>query len=256
MLLRISLIVAIIAGLAVAVLNMVTVKEKVVTTQKNLKEQTLGRQKAESELADTRQKLDKTEKDLVLTKQTLETTTAERDQALSEVAAQTRRADKLTDDLNKTRRERDDAQAELAAYTGTGYTPPQIVAFGKDIKALQDTLAGARAENELLGKELKKTKTELAIYKTPDFQVPLPSGLRGKVLVSDPKWNFVVINVGEDQGVLEQGELLVNRDGKLVAKVKVRTVQKDRSIANIIPGWQLGEVVEGDQVIPAHPASS
>lgn len=96
----------------------------------------------------------------------------------------------------------------------------------------------------------------MAIYKTPDFQVPLPPGLRGKVLVSDPKWNFVVINVGEDQGVLEQGELLVNRDGKLVAKVKVRTVQKDRSIANIIPGWQLGEVVEGDQVIPAHPASS
>jgi hypothetical protein len=41
-----------------------------------------------------------------------------------------------------------------------------------------------------------------------------------------------------------------------VAKVRVSKVQKDRSVANIMPGWQLGEVLEGDQVIPAHPASS
>jgi hypothetical protein len=75
------------------------------------------------------------------------------------------------------------------------------------------------------------------------------------VLVADPKWNFVVVNVGEEQGVLEHGELLVNRDGRLVAKVKIRSVQKDRAIANVLPGWQLGDVMEGDQVIPAHPAS-
>jgi hypothetical protein len=30
-------------------------------------------------------------------------------------------------------------------------------------------------------------------------------------------------------------------------------VQKERSIANVMPGWQLGEIMEGDQVIPAHP---
>jgi hypothetical protein len=41
-----------------------------------------------------------------------------------------------------------------------------------------------------------------------------------------------------------------------VAKVIVRSIQKDRAIANVMPGWKLGEVLEGDQVIPAHPASS
>jgi hypothetical protein len=55
--------------------------------------------------------------------------------------------------------------------------------------------------------------------------------------------------------VLERGELLVNRNGRLVAKVVVRSVQKDRCIANVLPGWELGEVMEGDLVIPAHPAS-
>lgn len=71
----------------------------------------------------------------------------------------------------------------------------------------------------------------------------------------DPKWDFVVLNVGEDQGVLQNGELLVSRDGKLVAKVIVRSVQKDRCIANMVPGWKLGDIYEGDVAIPAHPAS-
>jgi cell shape-determining protein MreC len=71
----------------------------------------------------------------------------------------------------------------------------------------------------------------------------------------DPKWDFVVLNVGENQGVLADGEMLVSRDGKLVAKIVVRSVQRDRSIANLVPGWQLGEIIEGDEVIPAHPAS-
>ena len=85
--------------------------------------------------------------------------------------------------------------------------------------------------------------------------IKLPADLKGKILVVDPKWDFVVLNIGEDQGVIQDGELLVSRDGKLVAKVIVRSVEKDRSIANIVPGWKLGEVIEGDEVTPAHPAS-
>ena len=57
-------------------------------------------------------------------------------------------------------------------------------------------------------------------------------------------------------GLKEDSELLVSRDGKLVAKVIVRTLEKGRSIANLVPGWKLGEVIEGDEVSPAHPASS
>ena len=71
-----------------------------------------------------------------------------------------------------------------------------------------------------------------------------------------PTANIVALfDAGEDQGVLEFGELLVNRNGRLVAKIVVRSVQKDRCIANVLPGWELGEVMEGDLVIPAHPAS-
>jgi hypothetical protein len=66
----------------------------------------------------------------------------------------------------------------------------------------------------------------------------------------DPKFDFVVLDVGHDKGMLENGEMLVSRDGKLVAKVKVRAVERDRSIANVLPGWKLTDVYEGDVAVP------
>ena len=255
MLIRISLIVAIIAGLAVGGLNFVKVKEKITTLQANLKEQTDGRQKAETELASTKKDLNKRTAELKQTKTELEATTAAKEKADADLVAQTKRADKLTEDLGKTRQERDTAQQDLAAYKATGVTPQQIQRMNKEFKTLQDSITVAETENKLLMQKVKKLETELAVYRDPNFFVPLPASLKGKVLVADPKWNFVVLSIGEDQGVLERGELLVNRNGRLVAKVVVRSVQKDRSIANVLPGWELGEVMEGDLVIPANPAS-
>jgi cell shape-determining protein MreC len=85
--------------------------------------------------------------------------------------------------------------------------------------------------------------------------VTLRPDLHGKILQVDPKWDFVVLNIGEDQGVVSDGELLVSRGGKLVAKVIVRSVQKDSCIANLVTGWKIGDMFEGDEVSPAHPAT-
>jgi hypothetical protein len=255
MLIRISLIVAIIAALAVGGLNFVKVKEKITTLQADLKQQTDGRVKAETELASTKKELNKTTAELKQTKTELEATIAAKEKADADLAAQTKRADQLTEDLTKTRAERDTAQQDLSAYKVTGLSPQQILGMDKAYKALQDNLAVAQTENTVLARKVNKLDTELKVYRDPTFFVSLPANLKGKVLVADPKWNFVVVNVGEDQGVLERGELLVNRNGKLVAKIVVRSVQKDRCIANVLPGWELGEVMEGDLVIPAHPAS-
>ncbi|HOX55459.1 MAG TPA: hypothetical protein PLC99_01075 [Verrucomicrobiota bacterium] len=255
MLIRISLIVAILAGLAVSALNFFQVKEKITTLHSNWKQEEALHHKFEKQYTDTKRDLDKTTAELKTTKADLEATTAAKEKAESEALAQTKRADKLTEDLKKTTQERDNAQADLAAYKATGRTPQQILSMDKEYKRVQDNLQVAEAENKILLQKLKKTETELAVFKDKDFFVPLPASLKGKVLVADPKWNFVVLDVGEDQGVLERGELLVNREGRLVAKIVVRSVQKDRCIANVLPGWELGQVMEGDLVIPAHPAS-
>jgi len=119
----------------------------------------------------------------------------------------------------------------------------------------QTEIEAINEEKMVLQRAVNRLQTRLAKYEGPETDIKLRADLKGKILVVDPKWDFVVLNIGEDQGVLEDGELLVSRDGKLVAKVVVRSVEKDRSIANIVPGWQLGEVIEGDEVTPAHPAS-
>jgi hypothetical protein len=255
MLVRICLIVAILAAIAVGVVNFVQVKPKVQQLQKDWAYEKDQHEKFEKDYRFTKSSLDKTNAILKQTIATLEATTAEKLKAETDLAAQTKRADKLTEDLTKTRAERDSAQQDLAAYKATGMTPEQISHVNKDLKDLKDALTGTQDENKLLGQKINKLQTELNRYVIRDYHVPLPAGLRGKVLITDPKWNFVVLNVGENQGVMQHGELLVNRNGRLVGKVIVNTVHKDQSIANIMPGWELGEVMEGDQVIPAYPAS-
>ncbi len=255
MLVRISLIVAILAGVAIGVLNFVKVKEKITILQSDLDRETKAHAEFLAKYTATDKALTKTNAILKQTIATLEATTAEKERALADLSAQTKRADKLTEDLTKTRQERDTAQQELAAYKVSGMSPEQVAALSKEFKKLQEALAGVEGENKLLAKSLEKAKTELERFRDPNKKIFLKASCKGKILVTDPKWNFVVLDVGEDKGMKEYGEMLVNRNGKLVGKVIVRTVQKDRSIANLIPGWELGEVMEGDQVIPAYPES-
>lgn len=255
MLIRISLIVAIIAGLAVGALNFVKVKEKITTLVSERDTEKSAKETAQRDLSKTKKELDTTKTDLKKTQDDLAATTDAKDKALAAEAKATQRANQVSEELAKTKTELGDAQATVARFGASGLNPEQVVSLAKDFKEAQAALAGAQDENKLLAKKISKLEFDLARYEGKIPVVYLPQALKGKVLVTDPKWDFVVLDVGENQGVLKDGELLVNRDGKLVAKVIVRSIEKDRSIANVMPGWKLGEVLEGDQVIPAHPQS-
>jgi len=109
-------------------------------------------------------------------------------------------------------------------------------------------------EKGVMQREIVRIGAELAKFKDPETFVPLRADLKGKVVDVDPKWDFVVLNIGDEQGAIQDGEMLVSRDGKLVAKVIISRVEKDYCIANVVTGWKLGEMIEGDDVSPAHPA--
>jgi hypothetical protein len=249
MLIRICLIVAVVAGLAVGTLNFWKVREKIISLQDYRERETQRADTAEADLARTRSELADTTQQLKQTTAELQATT------VADVRRLTDENEQLMTNLQRVTGERDTAQAELARYVATGLNPEQIITANNRIKELENNLEGTRAENRFLGQKILKLENALARYVSPEKPVVLPASLRGTVVASDPKWNFVVIDIGENQGVLENGELLVNRNGKLVGKVVIRNVQKDRSVANVMPGWTVGEVLEGDQVIPAHPAS-
>jgi hypothetical protein len=255
MLIRISLIVAIIAGLAVGALNFITVRNKITTLIAERDDYHNKYDTTFAELNRTKTDLNKTKTELTQTKQELDAAKGERDKAVAEANVQIKRAGQLADELAKTKKERDEAQAERAAYAASHLSPQEVANLGKTLEQERAMLAEARLVNKQQARKIVELQTKLDVFVSPEKPVLLPADLKGQILVSDPKWEFVVLNVGEDQGVLENGQLLVNRDGKLVAKVKVTSVQKDRCIANVMPGWKLGEVMEGDQVIPAYPKS-
>jgi cell shape-determining protein MreC len=256
MLIRISLIVAIIAGLAVGTLNFVKVKKIIETTRQErndfhtkLDQTTLTLNKTKSDLTKATNELAQTKTELVATKKDLATAVAAQNDLKKQIAS-------LQDNLNKSEKDLTDAKIEIDKYHAAFPTPEQALSVAKDMKALQERVDAIEDEKKILQRQNTRLQARLDIYEHPDRPVPLPATLIGKILVADPKWDFVVLNVGEDQGAVERGELLVNRDGKLVAKVRITSVQKDRCIANVMPGWKLGEVLEGDQVIPAYPAQS
>ncbi len=257
MLIRISLIIAIVAALAAAGISFTQVKGKIDTVKQQRDSEKAEKVTAQNNLAETKKELAKTEKELKDTKTELTGAQEERDKAVAEATAQVKRATQLKTDLDKTRSERDNAQAELAAWGALGIPVDQVKQVIAQAKLLSEERDVLLAEKKVLMTANGRLENELARYRDPEYVVRLPSKLRGTVLVADPKWDFVILSVGEDQGVLEHGELLVHRDGKLVAKVVVRGVQKDRCIANIVAGYRSDTIAitEGDLVIPAHPAS-
>jgi hypothetical protein len=251
MLTRICLIVAVVAGLAVAVINFIQVKEVITTTRAARDEFEKNWQNETTAHTSTKKKLTGTEAELASTKSTLRQTEEARDTALADAKTKGEQAAKLSAQLKDTTKQRDDAQAELASWEALSIPVNQVKKIIADNKESQQQIEAQKSEIKLLTTKNKSLENELAYYRDPEYAVKLPDGLKGNVLISDPKWDFVVVNIGSDQGVLERGELLVNRDGKLVAKVRVFRVEKNRSIANLVSGWKIGEVIEGDSVIPA-----
>lgn len=256
MLMRIFLIVAIVAGLACGVLNVVVVKTKITTLTEDRNTQRDDKVKAQNDLASTKKTLTSTQAQLKQTQQDLADAQSARKKAEEVAAAQKKAAEDLNEQLKKATADRDDAQAKLAAYVATGRTAAEVAKMDRQLKDSQDMIDILNDEKRILARTIVRQQNQLnELLGKEDYVVKLRPDLKGKVLVVDPKWDFVVLNIGDNQGVLENGELLISRDGKLVAKVVVRTVQKDRSIANIVPGWKIGDVYEGDMATPAHPAS-
>ena len=255
MLLRISLIIAILAGIGAGVVSYLEVSDKIPALAKQRDDEHTAKvdeiaahNKPKTELAKTKSDLAQTQSDLADTK-------ADRDKQMARADQQTQLAAGLSDKLAKVTQDRDDAQNSLAAYKATELSPEQVFKLAKDLKSARAEIEVVNGEKVVLLHTIGRLTNELNKLVLPDNYVKLPADLHGKILVVDPKWDFVVLNIGEDQGLISQGELLVSRQGKLVAKVIVRSVEKDRSIANLVPGWKLGEMIEGDEVSPAHPAT-
>jgi septal ring factor EnvC (AmiA/AmiB activator) len=77
----------------------------------------------------------------------------------------------------------------------------------------------------------------------------VPKGLSGRIVVVNKDWNFVVLNIGSEKGLVPKAEMLVHRGDKLVGKVQVSGVSRNLAIAEILRDWQQASLEEGDNVV-------
>jgi hypothetical protein len=122
---------------------------------------------------------------------------------------------------------------------------------------LEDTrrqLDSAEREKQLLADrirsqersgEVEAPKTRRAVTRAP--------GVRGTVLAVNQAYNFVVLNLGGRQGLESNSEMLVLRNGTVIGKIRVSSVEPATAIGDIVTSSLARgvQVQPGDTVIYA-----
>ena len=97
-----------------------------------------------------------------------------------------------------------------------------------EFKILKDGLEGqvkaAQEQTARLSKQIADRNTGVSM-----------NGLRGQVLAVDHNWNFVVLNLGNRNGVNNNAEMVVERGGSMVGRLRITSVEPSQSVADIVP---------------------
>ena len=250
MLLRVSLILAILLGIGTIVVTQKMARDHFTAMrdarndfENRMKQQTTRATKAETTLNLTSNRL-------VTTSNTLAKTEEELNGTKQQLASVQEALNKTKTDLAKAVKDRQDVQAELAKWESFGLKPEDIGAMRTKVKTQEDAIAALEDEKTLLARRVLVLDTKIKQLVGEIDEVPLPANTKGNIVAVDPKWNFVVLDLGATQGMLEGGVLLVHRNSQLVGKVRINEILgPNRSIANMVPGWKLADIEEGDQVI-------
>lgn len=169
--------------------------------------------------------------------------------ARAKAIEQQARAEDLDTKLQIATRDLNEANQELNRYLLTGKTAPEILELNDQIRDLTSERNAYVEENRILSRTLNQVQSRLDyILGEGDVKVEMPD-LKGRVVAVDPKWDFVVLDVGEQDGAVEYGEMMVSRNGKLVGKVQITSVQPNRSIANVLSEWKQDAIMAGDSVV-------
>lgn len=249
--LRIALIIALLAAIGSLALTFLHTKPTVETLRSDLASTTADRDDKNTKLTAATADLKKTSSELEARSKELETTKSQLEEASTAAASNKKRADGLDATLAKTKKEKEDAQAELAQWQALGMKPDQITAMRSDLKKTVDEKNALSEEKVIFLKAISRLENDLAIFVTPDKKVKLPTGLKANVVAVGPQQDFVLLDIGENQGALKRGEMMIRRGDKLIGKVSIVEVKPNTCIANILPQWKQGDVAiaEGDKVL-------
>lgn len=190
--------------------------------------------------------VDQVQKDLKAAKDSLATVTAEKDQA----AAQ---AETIKGDLEKNKSQVTDLSSQIAAKdTQITELNAKIEEATNKIATLSSATPAApsgpspedqakmQEQETLIAKlqaDLDASRSQLEELRKKDadrLALKMRNGLEGKILAVNQAWNFVVLNLGDRNGVVGNAEMLIKRGNQLIGKVRVTSVEPSTSIADVV----------------------
>ncbi|MCX7818797.1 MAG: hypothetical protein N2652_06290 [Kiritimatiellae bacterium] len=167
-------------------------------------------------------------------------------------------------ELARTRQELDAARQEIAGLNEQLAQKNAQIAQARqkvnEINSQIEELSRQVSEQKEQIAQLERGKTELLEAKqrledalAPFLPPPIPSrdvvrNLRGQVLIADPQWNFVVLNIGKNAGVQKNTTLLVHRGDEMIGRIRISDVRDEISVGDIERDWTRGPVQPGDRV--------
>ncbi|MEO6872403.1 MAG: hypothetical protein ABI233_09325 [Chthoniobacterales bacterium] len=149
--------------------------------------------------------------------------------------------------------------ADVTAGAGAADGEPIAGAPHDAQAALEDAkkeLDAAEQEKSILADKMKAAQDQVAALQEEKKRRESGSntpGVHGTVLAVNQAYNFVVLGIGEHQGVVPNSEMIVMRAGSLIGKIRISSVEPTTSIGDIITSSlpRGVEVQPGDTVVYA-----
>ncbi|MEM6823178.1 MAG: hypothetical protein AAF558_14700 [Verrucomicrobiota bacterium] len=198
-------------------------QEELTTTQESLKT-------AQSDLSEAQTKATQLTTEVTETKKNLEEKTAALERAEKELSTASQELTKMKELL--------------------GGRELQTVLTQK--KDTEEQLKVIETEKNLIQETLLKKQAEIDKFKALDerrIAQSAPLELSGKVVAINKAWNFVVLDVGKENQLVEGIDLTVYRGDSLIGKVRTVSVDENTAIADVLPEWSKSEIQVGDQVL-------
>ncbi len=179
---------------------------------------------------DTKVDLENTRQDLENTRAELENTKAQLEDARTQIVQ-----------LNETIRGKDQELEEKSNLIAG--LEDEKATLTAQIASLQDQVAQLEEDKSILETQLEKCDKEL------HKEITMKPGTTGKIVYANKEWNFVVIDIGSNQGVQATAEMIIHRDDNMIGKIRISAVRDDVSIAEVMTDYQKDTVKEGDDVL-------
>lgn len=128
--------------------------------------------------------------------------------------------------------------AEATINQGAGGSAgPSADELKSVLETTKKQLETAEQEKAILADKLKATESRMtAIAEEKKRRDPgmKTVGVHGTVVAVNQSYNFVVLNLGDRQGVVLNSEMLVMRRGTFIGKIRISSVEPTTSIGDII----------------------